>query len=84
MTAATYSFCEPVSATPTSRVHIRRVGAEGIKTGGGVTGAPLCGYDLHGGWDVPGPVTTPVVVAGIGAEVAPTCPDCAALWVALL
>lgn len=46
-----YSFCESVYATPTSPHHIREVGPEGLKQGGGVPVPALCGRDLHRGWD---------------------------------
>jgi len=52
-----FSFCEPDTASSLSRWHIRRVGPEGIKTGGGVYVAPLCweenrNYPWRNGWDV--------------------------------
>lgn len=76
-----YVFCEPVHATPTSRVHIRLVTAEHpFKGGGGVTGTPLCGRDLRRGWDIPGTLSERVVFGGIGAETAPICPECATKW----
>lgn len=53
----TYSFCEHVNATPTSPEHLRTVGDEGQKFGGGVPGNALCGRDLRFGWDLATPVT---------------------------
>lgn len=58
-----YSFCEHVGATPTSPIHLRSVGEEGQKFGGGVPGAALCGLDLRKGWDLPQPVTPASVLA---------------------
>lgn len=59
--APTHAFCEPVSATPTSYEHIREVGEEGLKPGGGVPNLPLCGRDLRRGWDLKTPVTPDMV-----------------------
>lgn len=55
--APSHAFCEPVTATPTSYWHIREVGPEGLKLGGGVPNAPLCGRDLRHGWDLTSKVT---------------------------
>lgn len=55
--APAYSFCEHVGATDTSPIHLRSVGEEGQKFGGGVPGAALCGRDLRKGWDLPQAVT---------------------------
>lgn len=53
-----FAFCEPVTATPTSPIHIRRVGEEGLKLGGGIPVAPLCGREsVIRGWDLRGAVT---------------------------
>jgi len=50
-----YAFCEPVTASSHSRWHIRKVGPEGLKLGGGAS-APLCfperGWDWINGWDL--------------------------------
>lgn len=47
MSETRFAFCEPSNATPFSREHIRRVGAEGLKLGGGVPSPALCGADLR-------------------------------------
>lgn len=74
-----FTFCEPTSATPTSRVHIRLL--EGApKPSGGIVGDVLCGRDLTGGWDVPGEVSADAVRRTLDAETGPTCPACAAEW----
>ena len=56
------SYCERVTATPTSPVHIRMVGLEGRKLGGGIPGAALCGAEVRNGWDLPTDV--PSTLAG--------------------
>ncbi len=76
-----FSFCEPSHATVYSRVHIRRVGPEGRKPGGGVPTLPLCGRDLAHGWDLPSQVTAERVEVTLDAEHNPTCRACAAAWV---
>lgn len=48
-------------ATATSPVHLRRVGLEGLKHGGGVPSPALCGRDLHLGWDLERAVTDEAV-----------------------
>jgi hypothetical protein len=50
--ASKYSFCERVTATPTSPEHIRVVGEEGLKLGGGAPDTVLCGASLSKGWDL--------------------------------
>lgn len=79
---AEYAFCEPVNATTVSREHIRVVQDGVLYVGGGVPNAPLCGYDLRRGWDVPTGVTEQRVRRGMRAEVNPTCRTCANLWAA--
>lgn len=82
----THAFCEPVTATPTSYWHIRDVGEEGLKLGGGVPVAPLCGRDLRHGWDLKSEVTPEAVTTG--AQPRPgdgrvfVCPTCAAVYLA--
>lgn len=57
-TTPTFAFCEPVHATTESAIHIRHVGEEGLKLGGGIPVAPLCGREsVIRGWDLPGAVT---------------------------
>lgn len=46
------SFCERVTATPTSPYHVRVVDENGLKPSGGIQVLALCGADLYGGWDV--------------------------------
>lgn len=48
----TLAYCETSSATVFSPFHVRVVGDEGLKTGGGAPGSALCGRDLRRGWDV--------------------------------
>ena len=58
-----FSFCEPVHATTESAIHIRRVGEEGLKLGGGIPVAPLCGREsVIRGWDLKGAVTPETVL----------------------
>lgn len=47
-----HAFCEPSTATPYSRIHIREVGPEGLLPGGGIKVGPLCNPDRGLGWDV--------------------------------
>ncbi|GAB6901916.1 hypothetical protein [Kineosporia succinea] len=51
-----YAFCESVYAGPQAVEHIRVVGPEGLKIGGGVKGPTLCGRTWPNGWDVAGEV----------------------------
>ncbi|GAB2733873.1 hypothetical protein [Nocardioides pakistanensis] len=48
-----FAFCEQVWATPTSPWHIRAVGTDGLRPGGGIVGESLCCRELTGGWDIP-------------------------------
>jgi hypothetical protein len=57
-----YSFCERSTATATSPWHIRRVGEEGIKLGGGAPDTALCSAELRKGWDVQREVTAQAVI----------------------
>jgi hypothetical protein len=60
-----FAFCEPVSATATSPWHIRRVGPEGLKLGGGIPTPPLCGREsVIRGWDLTSAVTAESVRLG--------------------
>lgn len=52
-----FAFCEPVTATSMSKWHIRRVGPEGLRFGGGVPIEALCGFDVRRGWDIEAAVT---------------------------
>lgn len=47
----TLAFCERVTAGPFTPWHIRRVGVEGLKLGGGAPDTVLCGAELRHGWD---------------------------------
>jgi hypothetical protein len=49
---ATLAYCETSSATVLSPHHVRVVGPEGLKTGGGAPGSALCGRNLRHGWDI--------------------------------
>jgi len=75
----TFSFCEPVWATPTSRIHIREHEGE-RKVGGGINTPTLCGRMMNYGWDLEGEVTVERIDARLAAETGPTCPDCALAW----
>lgn len=59
-----FAFCEPVHAVGLGPRHIRRVGEEGLKLGGGIPVAPLCGREsVIRGWDLRGEVTPATVLA---------------------
>lgn len=59
-----FAFCEPVHAVTLGPIHIRRVGEEGLKLGGGIPVAPLCGREsVIRGWDLPDEVTPETVLA---------------------
>jgi len=58
-----YAFCESVHAGPTSPWHIRQLTQVGLKLGGGIDSASLCGHLMPqgvrvgerlggGGWDL--------------------------------
>jgi hypothetical protein len=85
--APAFAFCEPVWATPTSHEHIRTVGEEGLKLGGGVPNPALCGRDLRHGWDLKMEVTTESVTSlaspreGDGRVF--LCPGCAEAFLTL-
>jgi hypothetical protein len=76
-----YAFCEPVWATTSSRTHIRLVEG-GRKLGGGIDSPALCGFDLARGWDLPRNLDAGVVSRTLDSQCNPTCPACAAAWVA--
>lgn len=58
----THAYCERVTATPTSPIHLRQVGTEGLKLGGGIPEdvAALCGATIARGWDLPTDVPSTV------------------------
>src|SRR5690242_13327177 len=58
----TLAFCERSTATAYSKEHIRMVGREGLKLGGGAPDTALCGTPLRAGWDLQTPVDIPTVV----------------------
>lgn len=76
------AFCEPVSATVRSREHIREVGPEGFKYGGGIPNAALCGADVRRGWDIKAEVHPSRFV--VNAETNPTCQGCIDAYHALV
>lgn len=45
-----YAFCEPVTAAPGSRWHIRKLTDKGVKLSGGVDTPALCGREVC--WDL--------------------------------
>lgn len=55
------AFCEPSNATVYSKTHIRVIGAEGRKYGGGALPTVLCGYDIRRGWDLPNVIDAEMV-----------------------
>jgi hypothetical protein len=73
-----YALCEPVWATPTSRVHVRRLtGPPAL--GGTASIETLCGRTWPG-WDLPTPVTLDGLRRSLNAETGPTCPECLTVW----
>lgn len=52
MTGVVLSLCETVTAGPLASNHVRRVGPEGLKLGGGIPGLALCGQVVARGWDL--------------------------------
>ena len=53
VTPVTYSFCESVHASGSSRWHIRPLTDAGRKLGGGIDTPSLCGHVRAGwGWDL--------------------------------
>jgi hypothetical protein len=46
------ALCETMHAGPLASNHVRQLGPEGLKLGGGIPGAALCGRDLAKGWDL--------------------------------
>ena len=68
-----FSFCEPVWATGRSRWHIRKVGPEGLKLGGGAN-APLCWNpdEWQNGWDLDVEITE--------HHLGHSCPRCVELY----
>lgn len=69
-----FAFCEPVSATTRSREHIRLVGPEGFKYGGGIPNKALCGWNVERGWDLKATVHPARFLPS--AETNPTCQAC--------
>lgn len=68
------AFCEPVSATIRSKEHIRVVGPEGFKYGGGIPNVALCGANVRQGWDLRATVHPSQFMPD--AEINPTCQTC--------
>ena len=68
-----FAFCESVFAVPNGTWHIRAVGEEGLKLGGGAS-APLCGFGGHwqNGWDLNVEITE--------HHLAHACPKCVAAY----
>lgn len=69
-----YAFCERVTATAESPWHIRLVGSEGLKLGGGAPDSTLCGRPLHKGWDLQ------LHVDDESVDGRHICADCSAVW----
>lgn len=57
------AFCEPVYARPMGTEHIREVGPEGFKYGGGIPRPALCGFNVIKGWDMNRSVTGATIAA---------------------
>jgi hypothetical protein len=66
--AVTLAYCETSSATVFSPHHVRVVGPEGLKTGGGAPGAALCGRDLRNGWDLRETTATELASDRVGPD----------------
>jgi hypothetical protein len=77
---ATYSYCEPVTATGTSPWHIRRLTEAGRKLGGGADTPALCGREVS--WDLGGNEVTAESIERINQWPPVVCPSCEAAWVA--
>lgn len=81
-----FAFCEAVTAGPLSPWHIREVGPEGRKPGGGVPNVALCGFDVRRGWDIQTAVTAEyaarLATPQPGDRSAGLCPRCHRCWVA--
>lgn len=78
-----YAFCERSTATTMSAEHIRFVGEEGLKPGGGAPDTTLCGRPLYAGWDIPVPVDRSSVTRLARRERDGSnylCPDCASRY----
>jgi hypothetical protein len=82
------AFCEPVYARPMGTEHIREVGPEGFKYGGGIPVAALCGFSVVKGWDLNRPVTGATIAALTEPRAEDLrgwlCNDCASEALALL
>lgn len=75
-----YAYCEPNWASATSKWHIREVGSEGLKLGGGIPpdALGLCGTDvIVKGWDRCEVRTEDHLVRMTLSETNPLCMDCA-------
>jgi len=69
-----YSFCEPTQAGPCALWCIRPLTKVGLKPGGGVDTASLCGRVKKSyGWDVEVPLTK-------GHIEHSACPKCVKIW----
>lgn len=71
-----YSFCEPVWAHPTSRIHVRNLEGGEPKYGGGINTPTLCGRLMDYGWDIPGDVDE------TSLDYMLTCVECVDEWMA--
>lgn len=68
-----YGFCEAVTASGTSPIHIRVLSGRGLQTSGSADTPALCGRPVA--WDIPG-----VVNRATAAGDPRTCPSCLPIW----
>lgn len=71
-----YAFCEPSTAGPLARFHIRRLSEKGLMPGGGIDTPFLCGRSRINGWDIENLRVTREEVEVEGR----TCQRCAVAW----
>lgn len=71
-----FSYCETVTAGPSTPWHIRLRGQGApLLPGGGISGPAACGRDLAGGWDIPGRGVSTTDLASLDAAVCQRCAD---------
>jgi hypothetical protein len=73
-----YAFCESSAASGASKWHIRPLTDKGLKLGGGIDTASLCGHvtPKKGGWDLGPPIRSHTL------QIA--CQKCAEAYTALI
>lgn len=78
-----YSFCESSAAGSLSPWHIRKLGAAGVKLGGGIDTPSLCGRvdpEKWNGWDVAGVAITDAFLDGTTNGRRHVCAACVAKY----